>query len=88
MFHCERESTLFGLPKEDTTKNKWLSCIYNTVPEQFSPNIRVCAGAFLRRTFPEPWRVAYNARLCTKDCFYKVGQFQPHCKYVLKKFCH
>ncbi len=41
MFRCERETTLFGLPKEDTTRNQ---CIYNTVPEQFNPNIRVCAA--------------------------------------------
>ncbi len=31
--------TLFGFPKEDTTRNKWLSCIYNTAPEQFNLNI-------------------------------------------------
>ncbi len=31
VFRCERESTLFGLPNEDTTINQWLSCIYNTV---------------------------------------------------------
>ncbi len=53
VFRCERESTLFGLPKEDTTKNKWLSCIYNTVPEQFNPNIIVCS-AFYGGLFPEP----------------------------------
>ncbi len=35
MFRCKRESTLFGLPKEDTTRNQWLSCIY-----KFNPNIR------------------------------------------------
>ncbi len=33
VFRCE--STLFGLPKDDTNRNQWLSCIYNTVPEQF-----------------------------------------------------
>ncbi len=33
-------------PKEDTTRNQWLSYIYNTVPEQFNPNIRVCAAHF------------------------------------------
>ncbi len=26
LFHCEREATLFGLPKENTTRNQWLSC--------------------------------------------------------------
>ncbi len=44
VFRCESKSTLFGLPEEDTTRNQWLSCIYNTVPEQFNPNIRVCAA--------------------------------------------
>ncbi len=46
MFCCESESSLFGFPKEDTTRNQWLSYIYNTVPEQFNPNIRVCAVYF------------------------------------------
>ncbi len=39
VFRCESESTLFWLRKEDTTRNQWLNCIYNTVPEQFKPNI-------------------------------------------------
>ncbi len=51
VFHCESESTLFGLPKEDTTRNQWLSCIYNTVPEHFNPNIRVCAAHFTEDYF-------------------------------------
>ncbi len=46
VFHCESESTSFGLPKEDTTRNQWLSYIYNTVPEQYNANIRVCAAHF------------------------------------------
>uniref|UniRef100_A0A672KPY8 Golgi-specific brefeldin A-resistance guanine nucleotide exchange factor 1 n=1 Tax=Sinocyclocheilus grahami TaxID=75366 RepID=A0A672KPY8_SINGR len=41
VFRCESKNTLFGLPKEDTTNNQWLSCIYSTVPEQFNPNICV-----------------------------------------------
>ncbi len=51
VFHCESETTLFGLPKEDTTRNQLLSCIYNTVPEQFNPNIRVCAAHFTEDYF-------------------------------------
>ncbi len=50
MFRCESESTLFGLPKEDTTRNQWLSCIYNTVSEQFNANIRVCVAQIQLRT--------------------------------------
>ncbi len=55
MLHCEIETTLFGLSKEDTTRNQWLSCIYNTVPEQFNPNIRECVQRILRRTVSRAW---------------------------------
>ncbi len=51
VFPCESETTLFGLPKQDTTRNQWLSCIYNTVPEQFNPHIRVCAAHFTEDYF-------------------------------------
>ncbi len=52
-------------PKEDTARNQWLSCIHNTVPEQFNTDIRVCAAQFNRGLCPESGRVAYNA-VCTK----------------------
>ncbi len=52
VFYCESENTLFGLRNEDTTRNQWLSCIYNTVPEQFNPNIRVWAVHFTEDYFP------------------------------------
>ncbi len=51
VFRCESETTLFELPKENTTRNQRLSCIYNTVPEQFVPNIRVCAAHFTEDYF-------------------------------------
>ncbi len=51
VFRCESETTLFGLPKEDTTRNQWLSCIYNTVLEQFNPNIGVYAAHFTEDYF-------------------------------------
>ncbi len=51
VFRCESESTLFGLPKEDTTRNQWLSCVYNTVPERYKANIRVCAAHFTEDYF-------------------------------------
>ncbi len=71
VFRCESESTLFGLPKEDTTRNQWLSCIHNTVPERFNPNIRVCAlcSAFYGGLFPEHGRVRTMS-------FVKIGVFQ------------
>ncbi len=58
VFRWERESTLFGLPKKDTTRNKWLRCFYNTVPEQYNPNIRLCAAHFMEdylEDYPTTW---------------------------------
>ncbi len=40
-----------GFQNEDTTRNQWLSWIYNTVAEQFNPNIRVCAAHFTEDFF-------------------------------------
>ncbi len=81
MFHCESESTLFGLPKEVTTKNQWLSCIYNTVSEQFNLNIRVCAAHFTEDYF-------LNLGVaCQPASFYTVGQFQL-CKDSLVLLTH
>ncbi len=51
VFGCESESTLFGLPNEYTTRNQWLSYIYNTVPEQYNENIWVCAAHFTEDCF-------------------------------------
>ncbi len=39
-FRCERESTLFGLPKEDTTRNQWFSC--TTLFQNSSTQILEC----------------------------------------------
>ncbi len=51
LLRCESKTTLFGLPKVDTTRNQWLSCIYNTVLEQLNQNIRVCAAHFMEDYF-------------------------------------
>ncbi len=32
-------------------RNQWLSCIYNTIPEQYNANIRVCAVHFMEDYF-------------------------------------
>ncbi len=63
MFLCKSETTLFGLPKKDTTRNKLLTSIYNTVPEQFNSNIRVCAAHFTEDYF---LNVGGACQLCTK----------------------
>ncbi len=81
VFCCE--STLFGLPKEDTNRNQWLSCIYNTVPDQFNPSIRVCAAHFTEDYFLP----VCSLPAMLKGCFYKVGQFQL-CKDSLVLMTH
>ncbi len=79
VFRCESESTLFVFPKEDTTRNQWLSCIHNTVPEQFNPNIvcAECVQSFLQRTVSWTWKSNVTLQCWLhKDCFYKVEQIQ------------
>ncbi len=88
-FRCVNESTLFGLPKEDTTRNQWLSSIYNTVSEQFNPNIRVCAAHFMEDCF---LNLGVAWQLCTKAVSIKWGNsnfartvwcfWLTACKYV------
>ncbi len=39
------------LPNEYTTKNQWLSNIYNTASEQYQANIQVCAAHFTEYYF-------------------------------------
>ncbi len=73
VFRCESESTLFGLPKEDTTRNQWLSCIYNTVPKQFNPNIRVCAAHFTEDYFLNLEEYSLQCQLYTKAVSIKWG---------------
>ncbi len=51
VFRCESEKYFVWDPKEDTARNQWLSCIYITVPEQFNPNIGVCAAQFTKDCF-------------------------------------
>ncbi len=89
-FVCENESTLFGLPEEDTTRNQWLSCIYNTVPEQLNPNIRVCPQHFMEDYFLN-LGVACQLTLCKNVVSVKwgntnfastVGRFWLTRKYV------
>ncbi len=71
LFCYERESALFGLPKEDTTRNQWLRCIYNTFPEQFNQILEcVCAAHFTEDYF---LNLGVACQLCTKTVSIKWG---------------
>ncbi len=51
VFCCE--SSLFGLPKEDTTRNQWLSYIYNTAQNSTTQILECvhCAAHFTEDYF-------------------------------------
>ncbi len=72
VFRCESESTLFGLPKEDTTRNAWLSCIYNTF-QNSSTQIFECVQHILQRTISWTWESSLQCQLCTKSVSIKWG---------------
>ncbi len=80
MFHCESETTLFGLPQEDTTRNQWLSYIYNTLPEKFNPSIRLSAAQ--RKN---PWsRVALICSILgTKQMLWKYSVLFLLCLFTV-----
>ncbi len=63
-----RFEALFELLKEDTTRNQSLSCIYNTLPEQYNVKIRVCAAHFMEDYFLNLGGVAYDVS-CKQSLF-------------------
>ncbi len=87
VFQCESESTLFGLPKEDTTRNQWLSCI-TTLFQNSSTQILESVQHILRRTISWTWKSSLQ-RWLAQRLFLKSEQFQQvwrfwltACKYV------
>ncbi len=83
----------FGLPKEDTTRNHRLSCIYNTVPEQFKLNNWLCEmQRILQKTISWTWESSLQYQLCSKAVSIKWGNsnvtwavwcfWLTACKYV------
>ncbi|XP_073710642.1 uncharacterized protein [Misgurnus anguillicaudatus] len=51
VFRCERQTTLFGLPIEESLRNQWSVFLYNAVPDQYSLNVRLCAAHFTEDCF-------------------------------------
>ncbi|XP_034084336.1 uncharacterized protein LOC117554169 [Gymnodraco acuticeps] len=43
---CERKLPLFGLPKEEELRKKWLQFIFISIPTQFNPNLSLCSQHF------------------------------------------
>ncbi|XP_059186310.1 uncharacterized protein LOC131969157 [Centropristis striata] len=83
---CDRKFPLYGLPREDEVKNQWLTFIFTTIPEQYSPNLLLCSRHFAEDCFLN--RVQFNAgfsrRLLLKDgavptmmCKYEESETVP-----------
>ncbi|KAA0721671.1 hypothetical protein E1301_Tti022459 [Triplophysa tibetana] len=62
----ERKSVLFSLPKVDDVKNRWLRFIFSTKPDQYNPNLLLCARHFTDDCFSNIG--AYNAGFCKRLC--------------------
>ncbi|XP_041843780.1 uncharacterized protein LOC121641607 [Melanotaenia boesemani] len=69
ILHCERKYPLYGLPKEDEEKNQWLRFIFNTVPQQYSPNLVLCSLHFTEDCFLNraQFCAGFSRRLLLKD---------------------
>ncbi len=54
VFRCESESTLFGFQKRTQLEISGYVVFTTLFPEQFNPNIRVCAAHFTEDCFLKP----------------------------------
>ncbi|XP_067298892.1 piggyBac transposable element-derived protein 4-like isoform X2 [Pseudorasbora parva] len=67
-FRCESKTHSFGLPKTDGIRNQWLQFMYNAVPDQYSPKVRLCAAHFTKDCFLNlgEYNAGYTQRLLLK----------------------
>ncbi|XP_067259791.1 piggyBac transposable element-derived protein 4-like isoform X1 [Chanodichthys erythropterus] len=68
-FKCESITHLFGLPKTEEIRKQWLQFIYNAVPDQYSPKVRLCAAHFTKDSFLNlgEYNAGYTQRLLLKN---------------------
>ncbi|XP_042340550.1 uncharacterized protein LOC121941750 isoform X2 [Plectropomus leopardus] len=69
ILHCDRKFPLNGLPKEEEVRNQWLKFIFNTIPQQYNPNLLLCSIHFTEDCFTnlEQFNSGYSKRLRLKD---------------------
>ncbi len=50
-FHPAIRSSVFGLPTDAVVREQWLQFIFNSVPDNYNPNVAVCAAHFTEDSF-------------------------------------
>ncbi|XP_067284722.1 uncharacterized protein [Pseudorasbora parva] len=50
-FHPGVKSPLFGLPTDAARRDQWLQFMFNSLPEKYDPNLKLCAAHFTEDSF-------------------------------------
>ncbi|KAF7655100.1 hypothetical protein LDENG_00060760 [Lucifuga dentata] len=68
-FSCEGKLPLFGLPKEDSVRRRWLQFAFSHLQQQYNPNIFLCALHFTDECFINgaQYNAGFSARLLLKE---------------------
>lgn len=89
-FRCESINHLFGLPKTEEIRKQWLQFIYDAVPDQYSPKVRLCAAHFTKDSFLNlgEYNAGYTQRLLLKNGAVPtlVGQYGASESKLVSKF--
>ncbi|XP_059355164.1 uncharacterized protein LOC132092789 isoform X2 [Carassius carassius] len=68
-FHPDCRSTLFSLPRDGEVRDQWLKFIFNSVPQNYYPNLALCAAHFTEESFHNlrEFNAGFAQRLVLKD---------------------
>ncbi|XP_038575013.1 uncharacterized protein LOC119902736 isoform X1 [Micropterus salmoides] len=69
VLHCEGQPSMHRLPKDESLKNQWIKFIFNTVPQDYSPNLLLCSNHFREDCFlnRQQYNSGFAQRLVLKD---------------------
>ncbi len=67
-FHPAIRSSVFGLPTDAVVREQWLKFIFNSVPDNYNPNVAVCAAHFTEDSFQNlhQFNTGFTQRLLLK----------------------
>ncbi|XP_051761736.1 piggyBac transposable element-derived protein 4-like isoform X2 [Ctenopharyngodon idella] len=68
-FHPDCKSFVFGLPRDAGLREQWLKFMFNSVPDNYNPNLAVCAAHFTEDSFQNlhEFNAGFAQRLLLKD---------------------
>lgn len=68
-FHPGVQSPLFGLPRDAVLRDQWLQFMFNSVPENYNPHVKLCAAHFAKDSFLNlnQFNAGFAQRLFLKD---------------------